>query len=105
LLVQWQREHPKEKLYLAYFGYADPEYYGLRYISLPGGYMYDAHRHWVDPYSRSVVAISASNLQGIMLNDELHAYFAQWKNRKPIAVLGDSIYLYEYDPARINDER
>ena len=100
LLVDWQKQHPDEKLYLCYFGYADPTYYGLKYISLPGGYYYDTHRQWVDPSTPSVVAISASNLQGILLEDELGKYYAQWRNRKPIAVLGGSIYLYENDPLK-----
>jgi hypothetical protein len=107
LLAQWQRAHPNDMLYLSYFGYADPMYYGIKYTSLPGGYYYDAHRQWVDPFSRSVVAISASNLQGILVKDELKDYYAHWRTRKPMAVLGDSIYLFENDPMknlRINAE-
>jgi hypothetical protein len=96
LLAQWQREHPNDTLYLSYFGYADPVYYGIKYIPLPGGYHYDPPPHWIDPYSRSVIAISASNLQGFLEDPQL---------RKPIAVLGDSIYLFQYDPARIVAQR
>jgi hypothetical protein len=99
LLVQWQQDHPTEKLCLSYFGYVDPQYYGLKYLSLPGGYTYDAHRQWVDPYSPSVVAISATNLQGILMDDPvLLAYYARWRKQKPFAILGDSIYLYRNQP-------
>ena len=98
LLAQWQHENLNETLYLCYFGLADPAYYGIRYIPLPGGYHYDPSPHFVDPYSRSVLAISATDLQGVLLDPELRKYYAAWAKRKPLAVLGDSIYLYEYDP-------
>jgi hypothetical protein len=104
LLAAWQRGHPDQTLYLSYFGYADPAYYGIKYRSLPGGYYYDEHRAFPDPYSRCVIAISASNLQGILVDPKLLDFYAQWRHRKPLAVLGDSIYLFEY-PEGINDER
>jgi hypothetical protein len=104
LLAKWQHENPKETLYLSYFGFADPAYYGIKYIPLPGGYHYDPSPHWPDPYTRCVIAISASNLQGFLEPPELRkSFYDKWKNRKPFAKLGDSIYLFEYDPARGND--
>ncbi len=106
LLAQWQKANPEKPLYLCYFGYADPRHYGIRYIPMPGGYHYDTPPHFPSdqPFTRSVVAISASNLQGPPLLfdpklSELVPYYRKWAARKPIAVLGDSIYLYEYDPA------
>jgi hypothetical protein len=98
LLAQWQHEHPYEKLYLCYFGYADPKYYGIKYIPLPGGYHYDSSPHFPDPYEPSVLAISASNLQGFLLDPRLRAYYRKWAAKKPLVVLGDSIYLYDFDP-------
>jgi hypothetical protein len=32
------RAHPDRKLYLCYFGIANPIAYGLRYVNLPGGW-------------------------------------------------------------------
>jgi hypothetical protein len=101
LLAQWQREHPNDKLYLCYFGYADPAFYGIRYIPLPGGYHYDPPPQFPDPFSPCVLAISATNLQGIMLDTQLRKFYAQWRKRKPMAVLGGSIYLYRYDPTEM----
>ena len=106
LLAQWQREHPKEKLYLSYFGSADPKHYGLKYDALPGGHLYEVtpgyelagQHYWWNPVEPCVIAISASNLQGILLDEKYLPIYAGFKNRKPIAVLGDSIYLYRYDP-------
>jgi hypothetical protein len=101
LLAQWQRAHPDRKLYLCYFGYADPRHYGIHYIPMPGGYRYDSPPHFPEPnpLEPAVIAISASNLQGFPLEDEkladLIPYYRQWASRKPIAVLGDTIYLFE----------
>jgi hypothetical protein len=103
LLAKWQHQNPRTPLYLSYFGYADPAFYGIRYVPLPGGYHYDPPPRWVDPYSRCVIAISASNLQGFLEDPELRrTFYDRWKTRKPIAVLGDSIYLFEYDPGKAN---
>ncbi len=98
LLQKWQHEHPKEKLYLSYFGYADPVYYGIRYVPLPGGYHYDPKPEFPDPYSRYVTAISASNLQGVLVDPRLMDFYNGWRKQKPIAVLGGSIYLYQHEP-------
>ncbi len=101
LLADWQRRHPDVKLYLAYFGTADPEYYGIRYTNIPDGY-------WAGPppqqiTSPGVIAISATTLQGpyaARINGEC-IYSRLWSLR-PIEVLGGSIYLFRY-PARPED--
>jgi hypothetical protein len=99
LLKQWQNAHPNDTLYLSYFGYADPRFYGIRYIPLPGGYHYDPPPQFPDPYLRSVLAISATNLQGIAVDPGLLNFYTHWRNEKPIVVLGGSIYLFQYDPS------
>jgi hypothetical protein len=96
LLVQWQHEHPDKNLYLSYFGYADPVFYGIKYIPLHGGYAYDTDKKWPDQYSPSILAISASNLQGLLMDPRAAPFYEHWRTQKPIAVLGDSIYLFEY---------
>ena len=98
-LAKWQRDNPQSKLYLSYFGYADPAYYGIKYTPLPGGYHYDPTPHFPDPYTPSVIAISATNLQGILVDPKLRSFYEFWAKRKPRLILGDSIYLYDYDPA------
>ncbi len=98
LLKHWQDGHPGTRLYLSYFGYADPAFYHIRYVPLPGGYHYDPKPSFPSPYEKSVVAISATNLQGILVDPALLEFYAEWRRRKPIAVLGGSIYLYEINP-------
>ena len=98
-LAKWQREHaPDKPLYLAYFGTADPAFYGVRYVNLPGGYRFGPPPRWPD--APGVVAISASVLQGPRLRPALRQMYARIAQHEPIAVLGGgTIYLYAFDGA------
>ena len=94
LLGAWQKKHEDQKLYLLYFGSADPAYYGIRYTNLPGGYILGPLME--PPSTPGIVAASATDVQGIYLDaGEQQAY--SWMQRaEPIEVLGGSIYLFEY---------
>ena len=48
------------------------------------------------PGDRGIVAMSATYLQGVFFNDPLSQYL---RRRTPLAVLGKSIYLFDFDPA------
>jgi Dolichyl-phosphate-mannose-protein mannosyltransferase len=91
LLAAWQREHPGPPLGLAYFGTADPAHYGIRYSNLPGGYAIGPPPS--PPVRPGIVAISATNLQGGRFPGGSDPY-GMFRNRRPLAVLGGSIYLY-----------
>ena len=96
-LVSWQHEHPADKIYLCYFGMADPRAYDLDFVNLPGGYpllpMGD-----LSP-TPGVVAISATNVQGIYIGSQLtHAYQTALKNEEPMEILNGTIYLYRWPP-------
>jgi hypothetical protein len=96
LLAQWQREHPGVKLYLAYFGTADPSYYGIHYTNLPAGYQLGPPVGRID--SPGVIAISATLLQGTYDRGRDGRSLYQWlaDAEPPMAVLGGSIYLFQY---------
>jgi len=98
-LAKWQREHaPDKTLYLAYFGTADPAFYGIRYVNLPGGYHFGPPPQWPD--APGVVAISASVLQGPRLAPALRQIYSRIAQHDPIAVLGGgTIYVYPFDGA------
>jgi hypothetical protein len=100
LLAAWQRDHPGVPLYLSYFGYEDPAYYGIRYTPLAGGYHYDPPPKFPGPFEPCVLAISATNLQGVLEPPPLREYYAHCQKLKPIGVLGETIYLFENGPAR-----
>jgi hypothetical protein len=82
-------------VYLSYFGYADPAYYGINSISLPA---------WPPPRvpaqdfyplnpAPGLYAISANNLIGLHLaNPDTFGYF---RAREPVERIGHSIFIYE----------
>ena len=96
-LVRWQHEHPTDRLYLCYFGMADPAQYGLDYVNLPGGFP-------LSPFADlsaqpGVVAISATDVQGIYLGEQLtHAYQTTLQHEQPFEILNGTIYLYHWPP-------
>jgi hypothetical protein len=96
LLAAWQRAHPQTPLYLDYFGTADPSAYGIRYINVPGGYVYGPPPQ--EPLAPGVAAISATKLQRLFSIDPSLDFATPFERAAPIDVLGGSIYLFQYPP-------
>jgi Dolichyl-phosphate-mannose-protein mannosyltransferase len=81
---------------LSYHGTADPTAYGIVYEPLPS-YPYNQWTSDTVPDSvlnppNGVYAISANNLQGLRFKN--HDLYATFRQRKPDAVLGHSIFIY-----------
>lgn len=94
-LRDWQRRHPEAELYFCYFGAVDPHFYGLSYHEMPGSFPNgDAN---ATPTPGSYVAVSATNLQGIYFPPHFRSVYRQLLRRKPVSVLGGSIYVYRMD--------
>ncbi len=91
---QWKVGHSGERFYLSYFGRADPAYYGIDYVNLPGGFPYGPEHQM--PTAPGVIAVSATHLQGLYIPPEFRPLYAQIRARKPIEVIGGSIYIYHY---------
>lgn len=96
LLGQWRKSHPNKKLYLLYFGTADPAYYGIDYTNLPGSYMLGPLM--IPPSTPGIIAASATDMQGIYMDDAEHQAYGWMLRTKPIKILGGSIYLFEWPP-------
>jgi len=97
-LSHWQKSHPDTRLFLSYFGTADPKFYGLRYTNVSGGYRWEDDSPW-PPAAPGVLAISATNVQGIYLTPAgRDAYRSLIDRSRLIDVLNGSIYLYELQP-------
>jgi len=91
-LAQWQREHPQYQLLLSYFGSADPRYYQIHYMRLPGS---DSPPDETARDSRTPVYVLSGNAFHIpWLPREQQAFYDQLRRQKPLAVLGHCIYLY-----------
>ncbi len=95
-LKDWVDENNVDDLKLAWFGSADPAYYGIEYQPLPG-----LPRHfnlWWDPPfdpenpETGTYAISVSNLWELPLMDKY--LFSWFRNREPDHRIGYSIYIY-----------
>ena len=94
LLAEWQADHPAENLYFAYFGMADPKYYGVTYHNIRGGYFLGPP--FEPPRAPGTVAVSATILQGIYLPDDLRRLYNDIRvHLTPKEVLGGTIYLYD----------
>lgn len=111
-LADWQRRNPGIRVWLAYFGQADPSRYGIRFINVPtgdngpdkprgidfGGYPFAPPG---EPFNErtdwGVLAVSATQLQGIYLTDDPYRRFREGLRDgtlKPFEVLNGSIYLF-----------
>jgi hypothetical protein len=91
------RESPR-RLYLAYFGTASPEAYGVSYRpapnSCPHAAPWDPTLETLGPASgRELLAVSVMNAQGVFFDDS-RAY-AWLEQRRPMQVLGHSIAIYD----------
>jgi hypothetical protein len=89
------REHMRangiERVYLSYFGSADPAGYGIDFVPLPSFFPLSAPT--ADPAAPAPrwVAVSATNLHGVYLpGDPL----AQLRAAEPEAIIANSIFLY-----------
>lgn len=98
LLAEWQAKHPSEKLYLCYFGTADPAAYGVRASYAPHPTAWPPWGPWTQDMSRpGTLAMSATNLQSIYGPPELREKYKElFGHLTPKEVLGGTIYLYDW---------
>jgi len=107
-LKRYMDEHGIERVWLSYFGQADPEYHGITYDYLPSFTIYDRStdrsEFWdIDrmPLMPGLVAISATLLEGVYLpvKDPVkaRAYFEEYRRMTPVAKIGHSIFIYRVE--------
>ena len=97
-LAKYMQEQDISQIYLSYFGQADPAYYGINSIALPG-WPSDQGGPPFYPMNPQpgLYAISASNLVGVQLPDQ--DAFGYFRAREPMANIGHSILIYQVPPA------
>jgi hypothetical protein len=96
-LAAWLREHPAPGLKLSYFGSADPAWYGIASEALPGYAAPHPPRVTREVAPGDVLAVSATNLQGVYLEEEDRALMARIRALQPIARVGYSIFVFRSD--------
>jgi 4-amino-4-deoxy-L-arabinose transferase-like glycosyltransferase len=95
-LQVWMEQEGVERVRLAWFGTARPEYYGVRHDVLPGvpyGFLLWDHPPF-DPQNPEpgIYVISVTNLVGVALPDpDLYAWF---RARPPDERIGHSLFIY-----------
>ena len=99
-LARYLKQRGVGAVYLAYYGQADPAYYGIDYLALPTDPPLPesaprAEFHPLNP-APGLYAISATHLVGI--SEAIHDTYAYFRSRQPLARIGHSIYIYEVLP-------
>ena len=94
LLKHWMDQYHVKRVNLSYFGSADPAYYGINCIYLPGSPFFAQDRVG-DPLLPGYVAVSIHNLTGAGLQGNL--FYHPLLQQKPVATLGYSIYVYRVE--------
>lgn len=95
-LKNWMEREGVEKVRLAWFGSARPEYYGIQHDLLPGiphGFPLSVDPPFnPDNPEPGIYAISVSNLVGVVFpNPDLYTWF---REREPDHKIGYSIFIY-----------
>jgi hypothetical protein len=95
-LKRWMEEQKIPFVNLAYFGTADPAYYGINATFLPAGWMFD--RGPGQPVRLpGYVAISETTLKGVYLDEQTRAFYAPLERYQPVATIGHSIRVYHFE--------
>jgi hypothetical protein len=96
-LASWMRANGVPRLKLSYFGSALPSYYGIDAEALPGYTAPHATHVTREIRPGDVVAVSATNLQGVYVDPEDRALLARFRGLHPIGRAGWSILVYRAD--------
>jgi tetratricopeptide (TPR) repeat protein len=101
LLKKWMDQQSVPHVGLAYFGTADPAYYGIDYTQLPaatpGMNLRSIAREWTKPRLPGYVAVGATVLTGVYLDPEWQRFYSGLRATTPVAVIGNSIFVYWLD--------
>jgi 4-amino-4-deoxy-L-arabinose transferase-like glycosyltransferase len=95
-LPAYMQAHGIARVKLSYFGTADPAYYGIAHDQLP------SYLPWPRPTVTEVrpgdvLAVSATNLQGVYLDAEARALMDRIRREPPAGRVGYSILVYRAD--------
>lgn len=98
-LADYLKQRGAGKIYLSYFGQADPAYYGIDYSPLPAWPLPSPKPTYypLNP-APGLYAISISNLVGVPQWPYEWDAFSYFRAREPLARIGASIFVYEVPP-------
>jgi hypothetical protein len=96
-LRAYMEKNAVPRLKLLYFGTADPGYYGIACDRLPGYQPPPPSTLVREVRPGDLVAVSATHLQGVYLDPGVKALADLLRARRPVAVVGYSIFVYRAD--------
>jgi hypothetical protein len=95
-LKRWMVDNNVDQINLAYFGTADPAYYGIRQTPLPGAPFFNTDSI-AEPKLPGYVAVSATILSGAYGSDAERQLYQPLRNLVPVAIIGYSINVYRIE--------
>ena len=91
-LRDYLHQHHIDRVYLSYFGSAEPDGYGIDYLPLYSFFQLAPSRlAKAGAAQPQYIVISATNLQGVYFNGDP---FARFRNIEPDAVVAHTMYVY-----------
>jgi hypothetical protein len=96
-LKRYMDQHGIPRVKLAYFGTADPAYYGIQADRLPGYQPPPPSVLVQNVRPGDIVAVSATHLQELYLEPGMETLMRELRARKPLAMIGYSILVYRAD--------
>jgi hypothetical protein len=91
------RAHGFPRYKLSYFGSASPKYHGITGEMLPGYSSPRVPRVTREVSPGDILAVSATNLQGVYIEDEDQPLMARIRQLEPIGSVGYSILVFRAD--------
>jgi hypothetical protein len=97
-LKRWMDRHAVTRINLAYFGVADPAYYGIESTPIWGSTIPTlAPQDIGPPLLPGYVAVSVTLLNGVPFAPDQREFYKPLRDREPAALIGGSIRVYWVD--------
>jgi hypothetical protein len=93
-LREWMARNDVTRVKLAYFGTADVSYYGVAADRLPGYQPAPPSASVREVHPGDVVAVSATLLQGLYVDEPTRTLMDRLKRLAPVHVIGHSLFVY-----------
>lgn len=96
-LKRWLDRNGVKRIQLAYFGTADPAYYGIDAYYLPGSVVFSPRPTSFNPEPPKYLAVSATYIYGVHSGKPLGGRYLFLRKKEPVATIGHSIFVYQID--------
>lgn len=100
-LRSWVDDNGAKRILLLYFGLAEPAYYGMDAVPLPGGLIPPRISKQVNSAAPYTFAVSANYFYGseIYATKSEATYLKSFRLKQPVATIGHSILVFQLEPS------